>query len=83
MSCYAKHPDIQGIECWHGPGHTGDHGKESRAWPNLDDPREKELRLLRAVADAARVFVDDLAEVPAGGRTAMDALYAALKAVGR
>jgi len=44
MSCYAKHPDKPGVECWHGPGHRGDHGKEDKSWPNLDDPYQIELK---------------------------------------
>ncbi len=48
MSCYAKHPDIDGVECWHGPGHSGDHGKENRSWPNADDKLRKEIAALRA-----------------------------------
>ena len=43
MSCYSKHPDKPKIECWHGPGHAGNHGKESYSWPNLDDPIQREL----------------------------------------
>ena len=57
MSCYAKHPDIEGIECWHGPGHRGDHGKENRSWPNAEDPYQKELAALRAEVAELRARV--------------------------
>jgi len=46
VSCYSKHPDRPGVECWHGPGHRGDHGKEDKSWPNLDDPAQIELKRL-------------------------------------
>lgn len=52
MSCYAKHPEIVGIECWHGPGHAGDHNKENYSWPNADDKYQKTIaRLLARVAE--------------------------------
>lgn len=54
MSCYSKHPDKPGVECWHGPGHRGDHGKEDKPWPNLDDPLQIELKRLADENDRLR-----------------------------
>jgi len=54
VSCYAKHPDKPGVECWHGPGHLGDHGKEDKSWPNLNDPLRIELKRLADENDELR-----------------------------
>jgi hypothetical protein len=42
VSCYAKHPELPGIECWRGPGHDGHHGKECYSWPNPESPAYRE-----------------------------------------
>jgi len=58
MSCYSKHPDKPDVECWHGPGHRGDHGKEDKSWPNLDDPLRIELKRLDDENERLRADVD-------------------------
>lgn len=82
MSCYAKHPTVPGIECWHAPGHAGNHDKESRSWPNLDDPLQRELAALRKVAEVAREYVLSGDADEPGWESDYDALRAALREAG-